>query len=88
MKLSEIPEKVLTLKATPIPTKCVPDWDSLYAILVMKGFVIIDEGELRLTTANGIENTMVKAFNAHVRITKHMRLRTKRIGENRWFCCL
>lgn len=88
MKLSEIPEKVLTLKATAIPMKSIPDWDSLYAILITKGFVIIDEGELRLTNANGIENTMVKSFNNHMRLTKNLRLRTKRIGENRWFCCL
>ncbi len=88
MKLSEIPEKALTLKATPIPMKRVPDWDAMYAILMTKGFVIIDEGELRLTTANGIENTMVKALNCHMRVIRHMRLRTKRIGENRWFCCL
>ena len=88
MKMSEVPVKAFGLKATAIPMKSVPDWDSLYDTLVLKGFVIIDKGELRLTTANGLENTMVKAFNSHVRLTKKVRLRTKRIGENRWFCCL
>lgn len=88
MKISEIPKKAMTAKATPIPTKLMPDWDALYAVLVKKGFVIIDEGELRPTSKGTLENVMVKGFNNHVRMVKREALRTKRIGGNRWFCCL
>ena len=88
MKISEVPKKAMTAKATPVPTKRVPDWDALYAVLVKKGFVIIDEGELRPTSNGTVQNTMVKAFNCHVRMIKQEPLRTKRIGENKWFCCL
>lgn len=88
MKMQDVPLKAFTAKATPIPTKCVPDWDALQATLEREGFVVIEEGELRQATSGSWENTIVKAFNAHLRVTKKVRLFTRRIGHNRWFCTL
>lgn len=70
--------------ATTIPTKIVYDWDALYAILVHRGFVIIESDNMR----NEHDCVEVKAFNCHLRQVKKGRLRTKRISINRWFCCL
>lgn len=88
MKMKDVPIKALTVSATPIPTKLTPDWDALYATLEREGFVVIEEGELRQTSSESWENTMVKAFNSHIRVIKKTRLFTKRIGHNRWFCTL
>jgi len=89
MKIDEIPKNLLRARATPIPTRAVPDWDALYTTMLRKGYVIIDEGELYASHSSAaLQNTMVKAFNCHVRGIRNERLRTKRIGVNRWFCCL
>lgn len=83
MKLSDIPERAFTAAPTPIPTKVVPDWDALYQILLRQGFVVIESDEIRATKTGE-----VKSFNNHVRVTKRVRLQTKRITGTKWFCCL
>jgi hypothetical protein len=88
MKMQDVPLKAFTAQATPIPTKLMPDWDALYATLERDGFVVIEEGELRQTAIGSWENTMVKGLNSHIRVIKKMRMFTKRIGHNRWFCTL
>ena len=88
MKISDVPKKALVASPTHIPTKIVPDWDALYQVMLRRGFVIIESEDLRRTTTGAEESVPVKAFNNHVRLTKRMRLRTKRISETRWFCAL
>jgi len=88
MKMQDVPLKAFTAQATPIPTKLTPDWDALQETLEQEGFVVIEEGELRQTSSGSWENTVVKAFNSHLRTIKKARLFTKRIGHNRWFCTL
>ncbi len=88
MRLSNVPEQAFTAAPTPIPTKVVPDWDSLYQTLLKQGFVIIESNELRSNSVGGEECVPVKSFNNHVRLTKGERLRTKRITGTKWFCCI
>ena len=88
MKLAEVPSEAFTAAPTPVPTKVVPDWDSMYQILLKQGFVIIESNELRSNSAGGAECVPVKSFNNHVRLSKGVPLRTKRITGTKWFCCL
>ena len=88
MKLSDIPERAFAAASTPIPTKVVPDWDALYQTLLERGFVVIESNELRATKTGSEECVPVKSFNNHVRLTKRVRLQTKRITGTKWFCCL
>lgn len=88
MKISDVPERAFTAVPTPIPTKTVPDWDALYQTLLRQGFVVIESDELRATTVGSEECVPVKSFNNHVRLSKGVPLRTKRITRTKWFCCL
>jgi hypothetical protein len=89
MKFSDIPQSAQFAPATPIPTKVVPDWDALRKVLEQQGFVIIESDEVRTATSAGAEECVpVKAFASHVRATKKLRLRVKRIGITRWFCTI
>jgi hypothetical protein len=83
MKLSEIPLDAFVTAPTPIPTKVAYDWDAMYAILVHRGYVILESDRVR-----GHECVEVKAFNSHLRQIKKAKLKTKRIANNRWFCTL
>lgn len=90
MKFSEIPERALTGPATPLPTKTVVmyDWDALHRKLIAEGFVVIESEDLRIMSNGAEECVQVKAFNSHLRQTKGIPLRTKRIGKYRWLCTL
>lgn len=88
MKMSDVPKRALNARATPIPTKVVPDWESLYHVMLAKGYVIIETDKVRVTTAGAEEAVPVKMFNCYVRMTKKQPLYTKRIGTTRWFCTL
>ena len=88
MKMQDVPIKAFTAQPTPIPTRVVPDWDALQATLEREGFVVVEAGELRQAPNGSWENTIVKAFNSHLRTIKKVRLFTRRIGHNRWFCTL
>lgn len=86
MKLNDVPDRAFSAKPTPIPVKEVPDWDALYQVLLRRGFVIIESDDLRMTTNGSEECIPVKQFNCHLRLVKGVRLLTKRIGANRWYC--
>lgn len=88
MKASDIPNHVLDLPATPIPTKVVYDWGALHLTLIDQGFIIIESDEIRVMPSGSEESVPVKAFNSHLRQTKGLCLQTKRIGKTRWFCTL
>jgi hypothetical protein len=88
MKLSEIPAAAFNALATPVPTKVVHDWEVLYRKMVKTGYVIIESNKIRVTTMGSEECVPVKQFNCYVRQVKNQPLRTKRISNNRWFCCL
>lgn len=88
MKLKDVPQAALGARATKVPTKLVPDWDAMYDILKRQGYVIIESDDLRLTSAGADECVPVKAFNSHLRGVHRTPLRTKRIGNNRWYCTL
>ena len=84
MKMGEIPEAAWVAAPTTIPTKVVHDWDALYAIMLHRGFVIIESDRLR----GKHDCVEVKAFNSHLRQIKDAKLKTKRIANNRWFCTI
>jgi hypothetical protein len=88
MKISDIPNSALSAQPTPIPMKVVYDWDVLHDVLLKEGFVIIESDNNRTTKAGAIECVPVKAFTSHLRTTNKLRLQTKRISSNRWFCTL
>lgn len=90
MKISEVPKKAMSEPPTPIPTKTVVvyDWDALLAIVNKKGFIVIESEDVRAMTNGAEECVQVKAFNSHLRQTKGIPLRTKRISKNRWYCTL
>ena len=88
MKMSEIPSEAFTAPATPIPQKIVYDWGVLHLTIIEKGFVVIDSDEIRVLPSGAEECVLVKSFNSHLRLTKGIPLRTKRIGATRWYCTL
>lgn len=90
MKRSEIPNKAFTTPPTPLPTKTIVvyDWEALHRKLIANGFVIIESDDVRTMTNGAEECVQVKAFNSHLRQTKGIPLRTKRISKNRWLCVL
>ena len=87
MKIADVPEHAWGA-VTPIPTKIVPDWDALHQTLLEQGFVVIESDAIRTTSLGVDECVPVKAFNCHLRLTKKVKLRTKRITKTRWFCTL
>ena len=88
MKTKDIPDWALTQRATPIPTRVVPDWEALAKTLLEKGFVIIESDVVRTTSAGAEECVLVKAFNSHLHGVQKMKLQTRRISKTRWFCTL
>lgn len=88
MRISEIPNEAYTAQPTPVPQKIMYDWDALYAIVQDKGFIIIESDVVRVLPSGAEESVLVKAFNSHLRQTKSIGLRTKRISKTRWYCTL
>ncbi len=88
MRISEIPNEAFTAQPTPVPQKIMYDWDALYAIVQDKGFIIIESDVVRVLPSGAEESVLVKAFNSHLRQTKSIGLRTKRISKTRWYCTL
>ena len=88
MKISEIPSEAFIAPATPIPQRIVYDWEALHQTLQDRGFIIIESNSLRVLPSGVEECIPVKAFNSHLRQTKGIGLRTKRIGATRWYCTL
>lgn len=88
MRMSDVPEAAFAAPATTVPTKIQYDWEALFDVMQQQGFVIIESDVVRTRPDGQVECVIVKAFNCHVRTTQKKALRTKRIGSNRWFCCL
>ena len=88
MKITDVPEAAFTAKPTPIPMKSVPDCEAMLAVLIAKGFVVIEADEMRVTSIGTQEAVNVKNFNSFVRVTKHRKLLTKRVSNTRWVCVL
>jgi hypothetical protein len=88
MKIEDIPDTAYAAAPTPVPTKVVHDWQSLYETLKAKGFVIIESDQLRTMPGGGVESALVKMFNSHLRQTVGVRLKTKRISARRWYCTI
>jgi hypothetical protein len=88
MKIDEIPDTALNATPTPIPTKMMYDWYALYKTLQEHGFVVIESDQLRTMPSGGVESVLVKMFNSYLRQTIGVRLKTKRISANRWYCTI
>ena len=88
MRIEDIPDTAFTAPPTPLPEKVVYDWEQLHHTLNAQGFIIIESDQLRTTKTGLVECVPVKSFNTYLRITKKIRLKTKRITTNRWFCTL
>ena len=88
MKIQDVPKQAFNAEPTPIPMKSVPDWEAMLAVLIAKGFVVIEADEMRVTSIGTQEAVNVKNFNSFVRVTKHRKLLTKRISNTRWVCVL
>jgi hypothetical protein len=88
MRFTEIPSEAFTEPPTTIPQKIVYDWNALHLTIIEKGFVVIDSNEIRVLPSGAEECVLVKSFNSHLRLTKGIPLRTKRIGATRWSCTL
>jgi hypothetical protein len=88
MRLDDIPDTAYTAAPTPVPTKVVHDWQALHETLKARGFVVIESDELRKTPSGGVESSLVKMFNSHLRNTAGIRLKTRRISAHRWYCTL
>jgi hypothetical protein len=90
MKVADIPDTAFSAPATPVPTKTVTayDWDALHQTLIAEGFVVIESDEVRVTPTGAEDNALVKCFNSYLRITKKVKLKTRRITKTRWYCTL
>jgi len=88
VKLQDVPAEAWTAQSTPVPTKVLYDWHTLYETMQAQGFVVIETDQFRTTTAGGVEAVLVKAFNSFIRQTMGLRLKTKRISATRWYCTL
>lgn len=88
MRIEDIPSNAWTAPSTPVPTKVetVYDWQALYKTMQEQGFVIIETDQLRKTPNGSVESIQVKCFNSYLSQTLNIRLKTKRISVNRWFC--
>lgn len=88
MKTSDIPDTALSAPPTPVPTKTAYDWEALLKVMKRQGFVIIESDQVRTTSMGAEECILVKMFNSHLRLTKGLRLKTKRISKTRWYCTI
>ena len=88
MKMADVPKQAFTAKPTPVPMKSVPDWEAMLAVLMAKGFVVVEADGMRVTKHGVQEAVNVKNFNNYVRTTKRRQLLTKRISDTRWVCTL
>jgi hypothetical protein len=90
MRVADIPDTAFSAPATPVPTKTVTvyDWDALHQTLITEGFVVLESDDVRINTNGTEDSAVVKCFNSHLRITKKLKLKTRRITKTRWYCTL
>jgi hypothetical protein len=90
MKWKDIPKDAWKRRPTPIPTKLVPDWETLFFQLDEQGYLVIEcpVEDLRFTVAGVPEAPPVKAFNSWVRGVAKRKLFTRRITNERWVVVL
>lgn len=85
MKWDDIPDAVLDMQAVHPPVKLVVDNDALFDMLMQQKWMLIQTNPHEDTPQG---NAMIKAFNCHVRITKKMRLLTKKLSTDTWVVTL
>jgi hypothetical protein len=93
MRIEDIHADGWTAEPTPVPTKTmiVYDWAALYETIQAQGFVVIESDQLRKTPSGGAESVLVKGFVTYVhnlKQTPRVKLVSRRIGVNRWYCAL
>lgn len=85
MKWGDIPDEVLDKEAIYPPVKLVVDNDALFHLLKQQKWLVIQTDPHE---DNPSGNATIKAFNCYVRITKRMRLLTKRLSTDKWIVTL
>ena len=91
MKVEDIHADGWTAPPTQVPTKVVYDWAALYETIQEQGFVVIESDQLRKTPSGGAESVLVKCLVAYVhnrKQTPRLKIVSRRIGVNRWYCAL
>lgn len=90
MKLQDVPPAAFTAAPTHPPMKLVVDYDAIVQTLTDKQWVVlhIDPAKNRTNKIGATEAPIIKALNAHVRVTLKRRLFTKRLAPDAWFVLL
>ena len=90
MKFKDIPNAAWDAEPTTIPTKTEVsyDWEAMHQLLEIRGFVVIESNEIRVTSIGADECVPVKMFNCYMRVTKKTKLFTRRLSNTRWVCTL
>tara|TARA_R110000868_G_scaffold112176_3_gene302284 strand:- start:3509 stop:3823 length:315 start_codon:yes stop_codon:yes gene_type:complete len=87
MKMSDIPEEAWKSRASPIPTKLVPDFPALFDVLDTQGWLVLEPPALdhRETPQGAFESKVVKDFKNWMISNKSLMLNARRIGQYRWY---
>lgn len=87
MRMADIPEAAWRSRASPIPTRMVPDFAAMFDILNTQGWLVLEPPALdhRETAIGALESKVVKDFKNWMINNKRLMLNHRRIGEHRWY---
>ena len=87
MRMADIHEAAWKARASPIPTKMVPDFDAMFDILNTQGWLVLEPPPIdhRETAIGALESKIVKDFKNWMINNKRLMLSHRRIGEYRWY---
>lgn len=87
MRMSDIKKEAWKVRATPIPTRMVPDFEALFHALETQGWLVLEppSADHRLTTGDALESKLVKDFKNWMISNKSLMLSNRRIGQFRWY---
>lgn len=87
MRLADIPDEAWKSRASPIPTKMVPDFDAMFDALNAQGWLVLEPPAIdhRETTIGALESKVVKDFKNWMINNKGFMLNHRRIGQYRWY---
>ena len=87
MRLADVREDAWKVRAHPIPTKMVPDFEALFDDLNTQGWLVLEPPPIdhRVTTLDVLESKLVKDFKNWLINNRRLMLNTKRIGQYRWY---
>lgn len=87
MRMADIKPQAWDARPCPIPTKMVPDFEALFNVLNVQGWLVLEPPAIdhRETAAGALESKLLKDFKNWMLNNRALMLNHRRIGEYRWY---